>query len=147
QERPSREFVLDRTVVERLKRARSNEERRTALRPTVVQQILVPRFADMNRSWQGTSAKTISEKTKVLLKKLEVVQWYPQESVLALQQSLERLGVTASKLEFRAPKDQEWWTSVPGKTGTILAIQESALKELALDHAQDQASTLFDAMD
>jgi hypothetical protein len=144
-------FVLDEVTVTRLKDANNNMDQvRKILRPTINEQIVARRFAEINRAWQETSGEMISEKTKQLVTVLDQMEWGDQESISrsrALKQSLDQLGQTAVRMKFEPPTNDSWWETTQSKAGGIVRIQESTISQLAMERAGEQAQQLLSELD
>jgi len=145
---PSTSFLLDQAVLEEIRAAKNDDERRRVLRPVVQRTILAPRFADMNRSWRRAPARTVVEVAGRVQEKLEQLDWpEAKERLTELKASVRHLGDAATQVEFKPPTDIKWWESRRGKMASISNIEEETIKELAVDQVAAQSRMLLDAME
>jgi hypothetical protein len=118
-------FAFDADTKEKIRSARDSNELRHVLQPVIEQEILHPRFDQLNRYWHEEVLPNIRLQTEAIRKAIREHQpLYPpgQSQWEAIHASVEQMSGVVATLTFQPPTDKEWWITVSGKQATLSGI-------------------------
>jgi hypothetical protein len=131
----SSSFYLDENVRQGINNARNNDQLRQVVLPVIEQQIIQPRFEELNVYWVNEAAPQLIETCNAALVVIdEKADSFPEGAALWEQAraNLKQTIQVVSVLSFQPPTDDpEWWTTVGGKLAVLEGIRRAASHQLS----------------
>lgn len=124
-------FILDEAIQSAIRKAKSKEELQQLLIPVIDEQIIRPRFSDLNVFWQNQILYNLEETlTQAKLDLEKNRDLYPGEAA-QLDEIISRLDQAMTYMDsivFTPPtSDSEWWSSVTGKQATLEDLESAVI--------------------
>jgi hypothetical protein len=132
--KPLKQFELGEELGQEIKAAATVDELREVLVPVIENQVIGQRFNQINSYWQRENLPKIKERIEAIRQKVqESKARFPEETAFwdTILESLNQTEQAGGELEFRPPKDPDWWATVSGKEAKLASIGEAAEKQIS----------------
>jgi hypothetical protein len=125
-------IIRDEQLKEQIQQAPNIEEIRELLSPFIEENILQPRFQELNDTWQKRILPNILDQTDELLQIFQTTMPFDARDHAVwngIEDNIEEITTVAKDISFQAPSgDPQWWTTVSGKGERVANIEENAVQ-------------------